>query len=308
MQKQQLPGGLWPVMLTPFTEEGSIDYYSLDELIEFYLEQGASGLFANCLSSEMYHLTQEEGADLVSHVIKRVNNRVAVVATGTFGFGPGSHSDMIKTMYDLGVTAVVMVSSQIVRDLEKDELFKSRIESILEETHPVPLGMYECPEPYKRLLSPELVEYMSSTGRFVYYKETSCDLMEIKKKLDRIRNTSPGLYNANTPTALDSLKQGARGLSPISANYYPELYTRLYEWFDSPDHELEAIRLQRHLTLMDAITRIKYPLMAKIFLARRGLKMSPYTRIMVSPLVFEEKMMLEALAEHYRTIVNEFMG
>ncbi|HEY7159689.1 MAG TPA: dihydrodipicolinate synthase family protein, partial [Acidobacteriota bacterium] len=44
--------GYIPVMLTPFKDNGAIDYEGLSRLIEFYLDAGVSGLFANCLSSE----------------------------------------------------------------------------------------------------------------------------------------------------------------------------------------------------------------------------------------------------------------
>ena len=46
--------GLWPVMLTPFTAEGEIDYPSLERLIAWYEENGAAGLFATCQSSEFF--------------------------------------------------------------------------------------------------------------------------------------------------------------------------------------------------------------------------------------------------------------
>ena len=52
--------GFIPVMLTPFSSNGSIDYAALTQLTEVYLQAGAAGLFANCLSSEMFELTDIE--------------------------------------------------------------------------------------------------------------------------------------------------------------------------------------------------------------------------------------------------------
>lgn len=51
-QTAVMPDGLWPVMLTPFTEEKEVDYQGLKALTRWYLEQGAAGLFAVCLSNE----------------------------------------------------------------------------------------------------------------------------------------------------------------------------------------------------------------------------------------------------------------
>ena len=39
--------GLWPVMLTPFTHEGDVDYASLERLIDWYESNGVDGLFAD---------------------------------------------------------------------------------------------------------------------------------------------------------------------------------------------------------------------------------------------------------------------
>src|SRR3546814_11456118 len=76
-----------PVMLTPFQDNGSIDYKGLSRLIEFYLEAGVSGLFANCQSSEMYELDDEERMSILKHVLKVVDKAVPVVAKVALG-GP----------------------------------------------------------------------------------------------------------------------------------------------------------------------------------------------------------------------------
>jgi dihydrodipicolinate synthase/N-acetylneuraminate lyase len=77
--------GVWPVMLTPFCNDGAIDWDGLDALIEWYLAAGVAGLFAACLSSEMYELTPEERVRLAAHVVDRAAGRVPVVAGGAFG-------------------------------------------------------------------------------------------------------------------------------------------------------------------------------------------------------------------------------
>jgi len=73
-----------PVMVTPFQQDGKIDLEGVTRLIDFYLAAGVKGFFANCLSSEMYQLREEERLTLTQHVVKRVNGIVPVVATGSF--------------------------------------------------------------------------------------------------------------------------------------------------------------------------------------------------------------------------------
>ena len=50
----RFPGGVWPVMLTPFTVNDHVDYDGLDMLIEWYILQGVDGMFAVCQSSEIF--------------------------------------------------------------------------------------------------------------------------------------------------------------------------------------------------------------------------------------------------------------
>lgn len=55
------PGGAWPVMLTPFTDQGAVDYDGLGKLIDWYMINGASGLFAVCQSSEVFFCPWRNG-------------------------------------------------------------------------------------------------------------------------------------------------------------------------------------------------------------------------------------------------------
>ena len=55
------PGGSWPVMLTPFTAENTVDYPALKELVDWYIENGVSGMFSVCQSSEMFFFHWKKG-------------------------------------------------------------------------------------------------------------------------------------------------------------------------------------------------------------------------------------------------------
>ena len=49
--------GIYPVMITPYREDLSIDWQAVDSTVEFYIQQGCTGIFAVCLSSEMFQLS-----------------------------------------------------------------------------------------------------------------------------------------------------------------------------------------------------------------------------------------------------------
>ena len=95
---------------TPFTDANQIDLRSLDELVEWYIDAGVSGLFAVCLSSEIFHLSEEERVKLSSHILKRVDGRIKVIS----GIIPSNnYADKIKHLYEIGLEAVIFLANQI---------------------------------------------------------------------------------------------------------------------------------------------------------------------------------------------------
>ena len=268
---------IYPVMLTPFQDNNKIDFEALKQLTEFYIATGSTGLFANCLSSEMFQLNDNERIQVTKTVVDQVNGRQKVIATGTFGYNLNRNIEFVKKIYDEGVYAVIINTNQLVAMHESDDAWKMNMGKLLDETGNIPLGVYECPVPYKRLLSPDLVKWMGKTGRFHFLKDTSCDLGQIKLKLEAAQGTSFQIYNANIPTCLSSLKAGAKGIASIASNLYPELIYYLTNNFNSENDKIE--KLNAFLTIMDPLIHEFYPMSAKYFLKLRGMKINTNTRV-----------------------------
>jgi 4-hydroxy-tetrahydrodipicolinate synthase len=173
-----------PVMLTPFQEGNSIDYKILEDLIEFYLEAGAGGLFANCLSSEMYQLTKEEMLASVSFIVEKVNGRVPIVATGTFPDSIENQAAFVKKIYSTGIDSVIVITSLLAGEEDSEEVFEANVKQLLALTGDVPLGFYECPVPYKRILSAAFLGELVETGRIRYHKDTCLDIDSVRDKIE----------------------------------------------------------------------------------------------------------------------------
>ena len=268
--------GVWPVMLTPFKENGEVDWSGVDALTDWYIEAGVAGLFAVCLSSEMYELTEEEKISLVRRVVKRSAGKVPVVASGTFGGSIKRQAQFIKKLWEQGAKAAVVIVCQLARRDEEDDIWLQNVSRLLELTDEVPLGFYECPLPYHRLLTPEILRWAASTKRFFFYKDTSAQTDLIEDKLEAIKGTSIRWFNADSLTLLDSLLLGGDGFSGIDANFCPELYVWLCENFQ---REPESSRkLQRFLGVIKLALSNKYPASSKMFLQLCGLPISPVCR------------------------------
>ncbi len=271
--------GFIPVMLTPFTENGTIDFEGLTKLTELYLNAGAAGLFANCLSSEMFELSADERVAITKHVVDVAGGSVPVVATATFGGPVQKQADFVKRMYDTGIEAGIVITNMLAGELEPDEAFEERVFQLLDATPGVPLGFYECPDPFKRVLSAAQLKRFVATGRVIYHKDTCLDIDLVKAKLDVTRGIAKfGLYDAYMVHAVDSLKAGAAGLSCIQGNYYPELIVWLCENYDNASAAEQVTHVQRFfIDHMDVMHRV-YPVVAKYFLQKRGVEISRFTR------------------------------
>lgn len=270
--------GFIPVMLTPFLSNGNIDYPALTQLTEIYLQAGSSGLFANCLSSEMFELSDKERIDAIKHVIEVVNGAVPVVATGTFGGAIAKQADFVKRVNDTGVEAVIAITSLLADENQYDEVFGDNVHALLKQTDNIPIGFYECPVPYKRVIKPAQLADFVSTGRVIYHKDTSLDLAQIKDKINLTKDYNFGLYDAYIVHAVESLKAGSAGLSCIQGNYFPELIVWLCDHYND-ETQLEEVAVVQQFLIdnMDVMHNV-YPIVSKYFLQKRGLDISTFTR------------------------------
>lgn len=298
--------GFIPVMLTPFTSNGSIDYAALTQLTELYLQAGAAGLFANCLSSEMFELTDVERIQAIKHVINVVGGEVPVIATGTFGGAIPKQADFVKRVHESGVEAVIAITSLLVNENDSDEIFDENVFNLLAHTDQIPLGFYECPVPYKRVIKPQQLQQFVATNRIIYHKDTSLDLNQIKEKLALTQGHKFGLYDAYMAHAVESLKAGSAGLSCIQGNYFPELIVWLCDHYNNESlaGEVEVVQ-QFIIDNMDVMHNV-YPIVSKYFLQKRGLKISTFTRREVgnfTPQIVKE---IESLYTDYTTLLNDF--
>lgn len=265
-------------MLTPFLPGGEIDYPALDKLTDFYLEAGAGGLFANCLSSEMYELTGPERLSIVERIVRRANGAVPVVASGSFGHTLYEQAGFIKRVYDTGVQAVILISSLLATEDESDKTWEERVTQLLEMTEDIPVGFYECPVPYKRVISPKQLERFCVSGRIRYHKDTSLDIVQVTEKLRRTESSALELYDAYMVHALESLDAGAAGLSCIQGNFCPELVVWLCHHYQDPGLRTEIREVHQFFVDRMHVMHDVYPVVAKYFLKTRGVEISAFTR------------------------------
>ena len=274
---KKFPDGVYPVMLTPFTEENKVDYESLGRLAEWYIASGAAGLFADCQSSEMFFLSLEERVEIARFVKEKAAGRVPVVASGHISDTIEAQAEELNRIAETGVDAVILLTNRLAAEEKSDEVWLENLEKLLEKLpSDMALGFYECPYPYKRIISPELLKWCADSGRFYFIKDTSCDKEIIRKKLEAVKGSSLKLFNANSSTLLETLQMGASGFSGVMANFHLDLYAWLCGNYETNPEKSREIA--DFLTTASLIERQVYPVNAKYFQKLLGKFASIHTR------------------------------
>lgn len=298
---ETIAGKFVPVMITPFDLKAGIDFDAINVLIDFYLEAGVKGVFANCLSSEMFSISEVERLQLTNHIVKYVNGRVPVVATGSFGFTIEDKADFTKRIYNTGVDAVILITGHYAKVDDSNEVLLHNFEKMFSLTGNIPLGMYECPAPYKRIINADVFEQLLQADRLIYHKDTSITPENVKEKLHVLKKVPNRLefYDAHTPNAMFSMQHGAAGMSSISGNFYPEVLVWMVENANNPERRQDVQWLQEELTAVDPMIHIAYPMSAKYFLQKRGLPVKTISRAYAMHLTSAQKEQLDLLYDKF---------
>ena len=275
-----LNNGVYPTMITPYTKDNKIDFNCVDKIVEFYYKNGCEGIFAVCQSSEMAFLSLDERVALAKRVVeasKKAPYKMNVVASGHNAFGLDEQIEEIKAIYKTGIDAFVLVSNKFDINNDGDDTWIKNAEYVLSRIpKEIPLGIYECPMPYKRLLTPRIIEWCKSTGRFKFIKDTCCNPTMLKERLIQLESSGIKLFNANAQTLMLTLENGGAGYSGIMANFHPDLYVWLCK-----NHSVQkekAKDLQAILSMYAFEECMHYPVTAKYNMNLEGIKMELFSR------------------------------
>ncbi|QOV68914.1 dihydrodipicolinate synthase family protein [Citrobacter sp. BDA59-3] len=261
--------GIVPVMLTPFTADEQIDYPALAKLIDWYLEKGVDALFAVCQSSEMQFLSLQERVELARFVVQHVNGRIPVIASGHISDDIAAQKEELLAMAQTNIDALVLVTNHLDPRNEGSETFFATLNTLLDALpKELPLGLYECPAPYRRLLTDDEFSWCANSGRFVVLKDVSCDLPTVERRVKLAQGTPLNVINANAAIAWPAILAGSQGFSGVFTNFHPELYSWL--WHNGKTQRALADELAIFLSLGAVTETLGYPKNAKIYHQRLG--------------------------------------
>ena len=241
---------IFTTMITPYTAAGSVDYDTALKYVDWYFENGLTGIFAICQSSEIFYLSLEERVELNKRIyahakkLERVHGRpFAVVSSGHIGETIEEQIRELNAIWESGTDALILITNRLDINNEGDDVWISNCKKLIEALpENVKLGLYECPYPYKHLVTPKILDFCLSTGKFYYMKDTCCDAALIAERCKQLSGTHFKLLNANCQTLLESMQSGADGYCGIMCNYHPRLYAWLGENFEKDAQTAELVQ------------------------------------------------------------------
>ena len=263
----------FPTMITPFDKDGAPDVGAMRAMMDWYAENGCGGVFAACQSSEIFFLTEKERVLLTKTAVRRAEElaalhpdrpRMTVVASGHISDRFEDQVRELKAVADAGPDTVILISNRMDIENTGEDAWIRETERLMEALPDVPLGIYECPHPYTRLMSDRMLAFCAESGRFLYMKDTCCDAALMAHRAQILRGTPMKLYNANGQTLLESLRGGAAGYCGVMCNFHPDIYAWLCAHWESDPEEAENV--QAFLGTAAFTEALAYPVTAKYHL------------------------------------------
>lgn len=282
---------LYPTMITPFKKNYTIDFDGVSAILEWYKKEGCDGVFSVCQSSEMFFLSQEERIELAKYVVDHTD--LDVIASGHIGNSITEEIQEMSAMAKTGVSAIIFVSNRFAFAYESDDIwienFKRVRDNIPED---VKLGIYECPYPYKRILTTKIIEFLLKDDKFSFIKDTCCDLKMIAERSKICKDSHIKLYNANAGSLLYSLQHGYSGYSGVMANFHPKIYAEL---LNCDYYSTKATKIQNFIAITAYLEQQNYPLNAKFYQSLIGLPIKVINRNIHTPMTDLQKLEMKYL-------------
>jgi 4-hydroxy-tetrahydrodipicolinate synthase len=212
-EEKRMFTGAMVALITPF-HEGQIDLETLDELIEFQVENGIDAIVPVGTTGESPTLTHEEHKEVIERVVKAVGGSVPVIA----GAGSNSTAEAIElTAYakKVGADATLQVCPYYNKPTQ--EGFYQHFKAIAEEVD-LPIVLYNIPSRCGAGLTPETIARLAELDNIVGIKEATGSLDQASEIAMRCDLT---IISGDDSLTLPLASIGGKGVISVVANIVP---------------------------------------------------------------------------------------
>lgn len=214
--------GTGVALITPFNEDFSVDYKSLENIVEFTLSNGADFMVALGTTSEAPTLTYEEKDKVLKTIIKVTDKRCPILL-GMGGNNTMSLVDAIKNQDFKGVDGILSVVPYYNKPNQRG--MKAHFEMVADNS-PVPVVLYNVPGRVGVNLQASTCVELAKHHNIVAVKEASGNLQQIMEIL-RDKPSDFDVLSGDDSITQPMMALGAKGVISVAANGYPDLFCKM---------------------------------------------------------------------------------
>ena len=225
--------GLGTALVTPFLENGEVDYPALGSLVEHQIAGGTDYLVVLGTTSEVPTLTISEQDAIVSYVIKQVNGRIPLVM-GIGGNCTRAVVDRIHQMNDIlskHFAAILSVTPYYNRP-QQEGLYQHFC--AVAEASPIPVLLYNVPKRTGVNLLPDTTRriYDACPEKIMGIKE-ACNSVEQFAQTVEVSQGDFAVISGDDDLAYDMMKVGGDGLISVASNAWPKEMKQIVDQTDA---------------------------------------------------------------------------
>ncbi|MDD3346659.1 MAG: 4-hydroxy-tetrahydrodipicolinate synthase [Oscillibacter sp.] len=257
-------------MITPFREDGSVNFDALTQLLERQIAAGTDGILALGTTGEYSTMTHEEDAAVVAHTIRVVDGRVPVVV----GSGSNCTATQIEKSIqyqEMGADALLLISPYYNK-ANPEGMYRHFAETA--DKVRVPCILYNVPGRTGCSIPVSVVERLAKHPNIAGIKEASGD-MSYAMKIARCVGPDFALYSGNDDITVPIMSIGGSGVISVYANVMPAMCHQIVADYLGDNQTRAVANHLRYLELMNDLFLEVNPIPVKTAMNLMGLQAGP---------------------------------
>ena len=280
-------------LVTPFADDGAVDFAALEGLIDFHAENGTDSLLICGTTGETPTLAEDEYAEVVAFAVNKANGRLPVIA----GAGTNATATTVRNCEaaaDAGVDALLVVGPYYNKPTAAG--FYEHFAAAAQATS-LPVIVYNVPgRTGKNIPTSVLLRLAGNVENVVGVKEASGDMSQIMDVLKR-RPEGFLVYSGDDALAFPMVALGAEGCISVVANEIPREFASLMRFALAGEPGKARALHFKYLNLMNLNFVESNPIPVKTALALMG-KIRPNFRSPMCPMEDANRALLAAELKH----------
>jgi 4-hydroxy-tetrahydrodipicolinate synthase len=287
-------GRVATAMITPFNDNGAIDYEVVEQIIEHLITNGTDTIVVCGTTGESPTLTVEEKLELIEFTVKKVNKRIPVIA-GTGDNETEFSIVMTKKAEALGVDGIILVAPYYNKPNQRG--IYAHFETIAKEIT-LPIVLYNIPGRTGINITAQTTIALSKIPNIRIVKEASGNLDQMTEILANVSDDTY-IYSGDDGLTLPLIAVGGRGVISVAAHVVGKEMQAMIRAFDEGRHKEAATIHQALLPVVQQLFANPNPVPIKYAMSKVGFNVDK-VRLPLVELLEEDKVKFDEVWEQFQ--------